>query len=120
MNSWSAEHVAEVRDLKDRKLDIEGQISREREREGEMLASMSISTSTRCNGMGQILINSTGERETNDARTQFIPDPPTLEPIESQGRISTTRIPTSSHQVGGHDRKSREGTSRKNIGSDEE
>ena len=120
MNSWSAEHVAEVRDLKDRKLDIEGQISREREREGEMLASMSISTCTRCNENRRILINSTGERETNDARAQFVPYPSTLEPIESKGRISTTRIPTSSHQVGGHDRKSREGTSRKNIGSDEE
>jgi hypothetical protein len=41
MNAWSADHVADVRDLKDRKVDIESQISKEREREGEMLASKS-------------------------------------------------------------------------------
>lgn len=43
MNQWSTDHVADVRDWKDRKVDIESQISKEREREGEMLASMSIS-----------------------------------------------------------------------------
>jgi hypothetical protein len=41
MNAWSADHVADVRDLKDRKVDIESQISKERERERGMLDSKS-------------------------------------------------------------------------------